>query len=111
MILLVYLSLASSVGTVPIQTPPRVFNVVGHVEPLRQLLGGARAIPYFGARGDAGLRHALVVIAVELLFWGAVGLAVTSWYDHKKLDRISGDLLRYVDRAIDDVTGARSSGA
>jgi hypothetical protein len=28
---------------------------------------------------------------------GAVGLAVTSWYDHKKLDRISTNLLRYVD--------------
>ena len=101
MILLVYLSLASSGGTVPIQALPGVFNVVGHVEPLRQLLGGTRAILYFGARGDAGLTHSLVVIGVELLFWGAVGLAVTSWYDHKRLDRISPDLLGYVERAID----------
>jgi YhgE/Pip-like protein len=108
MILLVYLSLASSGGTVPIQALPGVFNVVGHVEPLRQLLGGTRAILYFGARGDAGLTHALVVIAAELLFWGAVGLAVTSWYDHKKLDRISPDLLRYVEGAID---GAKERGA
>jgi hypothetical protein len=76
---------------------------VGHVEPLRQMLGGTRAILYFGARGDAGLTHALVVIAAEIVFWGAVGLAVTSWYDHKKLDRISADLFRYVERAIDGV--------
>jgi uncharacterized phage infection (PIP) family protein YhgE len=39
MVLLVYLSLASSGGTVPIQALPGVFNVVGHVEPLRQVLG------------------------------------------------------------------------
>ena len=107
MILLVYLSLASSGGTVPIQALPGVFNVVGHVEPLRQLLGGTRAILYFGARGDAGLTHALVVITAELLFFGALGLAVTSWYDHKKLDRISPDLLRYVEHAIE---GAQDRG-
>ena len=43
-----------------------------------------------------------------LLFWGALGLAVTSWYDHKKLDRISPDLLRYVEHAIE---GAQKRGA
>jgi hypothetical protein len=53
-----------------------------------------------------------VVIAAELVFWGAVGLAVTSWYDHKKLDRISADLLRYVERATDGVEerGAMETG-
>ena len=51
MLLLIYLSLASSGGTVPPQALPGVFNVVGHVEPLRQVLGGTRAILYFGARG------------------------------------------------------------
>jgi YhgE/Pip-like protein len=107
MLLFVYLSLASAGGTVPIQALPGVFNVVGHVEPLRQLLGGTRAILYFGARGDAGLTHALVVIATELVFWGALGLAVTSWYDHRKLDRISPDLLRYVEHAIE---GAQERG-
>ncbi len=50
MLLLIYLSLASSGGTVPPQALPGVFNVVGHVEPLRQMLGGTRAILYFGAR-------------------------------------------------------------
>jgi YhgE/Pip-like protein len=101
MILLVYLSLASSGGTVPIQALPGVFNVVGHVEPLRQVLTGTRAILYFGARGDAGLTHSLVVIASELVFWAAVGLAIASWYDRRKLDRISPDILSYIGQAID----------
>lgn len=101
MLLLVYLSLASSGGTVPIQALPGIFNVVGHVEPLRQVLAGTRAILYFEARGDAGLTHSLVIVACELAFWGIVGLAVTSWYDRRKLDRIAPDLLRYIERAVD----------
>jgi uncharacterized phage infection (PIP) family protein YhgE len=101
MILLIYLSLASSGGTVPIQALPGIFNVVGHVEPLRQVLTGTRAIMYFDAKGDAGLTHSLVVIAAELAFWAAVGLGMTSWYDRRKLDRISPDILDYVERAIE----------
>jgi hypothetical protein len=82
MLLLVYLSLASFGGTVPIQALPGVFI-------------------YFEARGDAGLTHSLVIVACELAFWGILGLAVTSWYDRRKLDRIAPDLLRYVERAVD----------
>jgi YhgE/Pip-like protein len=106
MLLLIYLSLASSGGTVPIQALPGVFNVVGHVEPLRQVLSGTRAVLYFGAQGDAGLTHSLGVIAAELVFWAVVGIGVTSWYDRRKLDRISPDLLRYVGQAIDRRTRA-----
>ena len=101
MILLIYLSLASSGGTVPIQALPGVFNVVGHVEPLRQVLMGTRSILYFDARGAAGLTHALVVIAAELVFWVVIGLVATSWYDHRKLDRISPDILSYIGQAIE----------
>jgi YhgE/Pip-like protein len=108
MLLLIYLSLASSGGTVPIQALPGFFNLVGHVEPLRNVLMGTRAIMYFDAKGDAGLTHSLIVIASELLFWAAIGLAITSWYDRRKLDRISPDILSYVERAID---GAAERGA
>ena len=101
MILLIYLSLASSGGTVPIQALPGIFNVVGHVEPLRQVLTGTRAIMYFSAKGDAGLTHSLVVVSAELLFWASIGLAITSWYDRRKLDRISPDVLSYVGQAIE----------
>jgi ABC-type multidrug transport system permease subunit len=74
MVFLVYLSLASSGGTVPTEALPGFFNV-GHVEPLRQVLDGTRAILYFGARGDAGLTRSLILIACELAFWALVGLA------------------------------------
>jgi YhgE/Pip-like protein len=101
LILFVYLSLASSGGTVPSQALPGFFRVAGQVEPLRQLLGGTRAILYFNARADAGLTRAFIVIAAELVFWLAVGLIVTSWYDRKGLSRIAPDLLAYVEQAVD----------
>jgi YhgE/Pip-like protein len=101
MILLLYLGLASSGGTVPTQALPGIFAVVAHVEPLRQTLVGTRAILYFNARGDAGLTHSLIVIAFEFLFWAIVGVGVTIWYDHRKLDRISPDLLSFIQRAAD----------
>jgi YhgE/Pip-like protein len=101
MILLIYLSLASSGGTVPIEALPGIFNVVGHVEPLRQVLNGTRAIIYFEAKGDAGLTPSLIVVASELLFWALVGLGMTSWYDRRKLDRISPDILDYIGQAIE----------
>jgi YhgE/Pip-like protein len=101
LILFVYLSLASSGGTIPSEALPSFFRFVGHVEPLRQLLSGTRAILYFDARGDAGLTRAVIVIAAELVFWLAVGLIVTAWYDHKRLYRLAPDLLAYVEEAID----------
>jgi hypothetical protein len=101
LILFVYLSLASSGGTVPSEALPGFFRFVGNVEPLRQLLGGTRAILYFDARGDAGLTRALIVLAAELMFWLAVGLIVTTWYDRKGLYRLEPDLLAYVEQAVD----------
>ena len=55
MILLIYLGLASSGGTVPTQALPGFFDIVAHVEPLRQTLVGLRGILFFDARGNAGL--------------------------------------------------------
>jgi YhgE/Pip-like protein len=101
MILLIYLSLASSGGTVPIQALPGIFNLVGHVEPLRQVLMGTRAIMYFDAKGDAGLTHSIIVITSEFVFWAVIGLAITSWYDRRKLDRISPDILSHVGQTIE----------
>jgi YhgE/Pip-like protein len=111
MILLVYLSLASSGGTVPIEALPGFFGLVAHVEPLRQVLLGTRAIMYFGAQGDAGLTHSLILIGCELAFWALLGLAVTSWYDHKGLYRLTPDLFGSISRAIDAVVGERTAAA
>ncbi len=110
-LLLVYLSLASSGGTVPIQALPAVFRTVGHVEPLRNTLLGTRAILYFGARGDAGLTTSLIILVCEIFFWVALGLAATAWYDHKGLDRISPELIGYIDAAVDRAIAEHSEQA
>jgi hypothetical protein len=36
------------------------------------------------------------------VFWVAVGLLVTTWYDRKRLYRMPPDLMRYIDRAVAD---------
>lgn len=50
------------------------------------MLGGTRAILYFGARGNAGLTHALIVVVAEIVFRAAAALGVTGWYDRRRLD-------------------------
>jgi hypothetical protein len=112
---LVYLSLASSGGTVPIQALPDLFRQVGDVEPLRNVLQGSRAILYFGARGDAGLTHSIMVIGLELLFWALIGLGITAWYDHKRLYRLSPEILLGINEAINrqihpETSDARAAG-
>jgi uncharacterized phage infection (PIP) family protein YhgE len=100
MVVLIYLSLASSGGTVPIQALPDFFKGVGQVEPLRQVLGGARDILYFGDRWHAGLAHSLLVLGVELAFWVVLGLAFTSWYDRRRLYRLSPEIITTVEQAV-----------
>ena len=104
MLTIVYLSIASSGGAVPTQALPGFYNLVGHVEPLRQVLGGARAVLYFGAQADAGLAHAVTVLAAKLLIAAAAGLGVTTWYDRRKLYRLSPDLIAYASREAVDQT-------
>ena len=118
MLLLLYLSLASSGGSVPIQALPGFFRIVGHVEPLRNTLLGTRAILYFGARGDAGLTRSVTILACEVVFWAALGFGATLWYDHKRLDRISPEMIGYINRTVDqavaertDATEANSNGS
>ena len=57
LIVFVYLALASSGGTIPLQALPSALRFVANVEPMRQLVDGVSAIMYFGAAGDAGLTH------------------------------------------------------
>jgi hypothetical protein len=112
----VTLTLFAAFGTVPTQALPGFYNFVGHVEPLRQVLTGARAVLYFGARGDAGLTHSLLVLGLEIVVAVVVGLVVTGWYDRKRLYRLSPELIAYVSRVTDErlatarppVTGAGS---
>ena len=96
----VYLALASSGGTVPLQALPGFFRFVANFEPLRQILGGVRAILYFDARGDAGMTRAFVATSAGLVFWVALGILVTNWYDRRKLSRMPPELLAYIDQAV-----------
>jgi YhgE/Pip-like protein len=100
MVIIIYLSLASSGGTVPIQALPGFFKAVGQVEPLRQLLGGSRDILYFGGQWHAGLGHALLVLGLELAFWVTLGLGLTTWYDRRNLYRLPPQTITTVEEAI-----------
>ena len=84
----VYLGLASSGGTIPLQALGGFFRFVANFEPLRQIVGAVRAILYFNAAGDAGLDHALVLTASGLVIWAVAGVTITLWYDKKGFDRM-----------------------
>jgi hypothetical protein len=99
LLVFVYLALASSGGTIPLQALAGFYRFVANFEPLRQILDGIRAILYFNAAGAAGLDRALVLTAIGLVFWLIVGVAITKWYDHRGLDRIHPELLEYVQRS------------
>lgn len=99
MLLFVYLALASSGGTVPVQALPSFFRFAASFEPLRQVLGGVRAILYFNAQADAGLTRGVVLTAVGLVFWLIAGAAVTRWYDRRGMDRLQPDVLEYMQRS------------
>ena len=102
LLVFVYLALASSGGTVPLEALGGFFRFFANFEPLRQILVGVRAILYFDGRGEAGLTRAWVATGIGLVFWVSIGLLVTAWYDHKRLYRMPPDLMRYVDRAVAD---------
>lgn len=96
LLLFVYLGLASSGGTIPLQALGGFFRFVANFEPLRQIFGAVRAILYFNAFGDAGLDRGLLFAAIGLVLWVVVGAGVTIWYDRKGLDRIEPELMEYV---------------
>ena len=100
MVIILYLSLASSGGTVPVQALPGFFKAVSTVEPLRQVLDGARDILYFDAQWHQGFAHAVLVLVIELSFWVVLGLGFTSWYDRRKLYRVSPDAIAYVEQSV-----------
>jgi YhgE/Pip-like protein len=102
LLVFVYLALASSGGTVPLNALSGFFRFFANFEPLGQILDGTRAILYFGARGVAGLTRAWVATGIGFVFWVALGAAVTTWYDRKRLYRMPPELMRYVDRAVAD---------
>jgi hypothetical protein len=100
LLLFVYLGLASAGGTVPVQALPGALKLVSQIEPLRQILSGTRSILYFNSAGNAGLTRGIITATAGLIFWLALGAIVVRWYDRKGLQRLSPDLIDYVQRSI-----------
>jgi YhgE/Pip-like protein len=94
----VYLALASSGGTIPLQALGGFYRFVANFEPLRQILDGVRAILYFNAFADAGLDRGVLLTGIGLVFWLVVGVGVTIFYDRKGLHRMEPRMLEYVHR-------------
>jgi len=95
-----YLAMASSGGTVPLQALSGFYRFVSYFDPMRQILDGVRSILYFDAAGAAGLTRALVLTGLGLVFWIALGAAVTLWYDRRGLHRMQPELMAYVYRSV-----------
>ena len=111
LLVFVYLALASSGGTVPLQALSGFFRFDSQFEPLRQIMDGTRALLYFDGRLDAGLGRSLIVIAVELVIWVAIGVLVTTWYDRKHFHRMAPETLEYVNRSVDEYVARRGEAA
>jgi len=109
-LIFVYVGLASSGGTVPLQALPGVLQPLAQIEPLRQILAGTRAILYFDAQADAGLTRAVTAAALGLVFWPAAGAVVVRWYDRKGFNRMDPELLGYVADSVQQYK-ARNAGA
>jgi YhgE/Pip-like protein len=100
LLLFVYLGLASAGGTVPVQALPGALKALSQIEPLRQILSGTRSILYFNSAGNAGLTRGIITATAGLIIWLALGATVVRWYDRKGLQRLSPDLIDYVQRSI-----------
>jgi YhgE/Pip-like protein len=100
LIIFVYLALASSGGTVPLQALSGFYRFVANFEPLRQVLDGVRAILYFNAQADAGLTRAFVLTGIGLVFWVLIGFGIASWYDRRGLHRLQPEVLAYVHQSV-----------
>lgn len=79
---------------------------MGNVEPLRQTLGGARDILYFGAQWPDGLSYAVLMLGVELAFWAVLGLIGRELVRPSQFYRIQPQVLRYVQQAVAERTSA-----
>ncbi|QTJ67566.1 SNG1 family protein [Rhodococcus sp. ZPP] len=87
LMIFVVLALPSSGGTIPLEAAPRLYTWLGEFEPMHQIYIGVRAILFFGAKGDAGLIHAVWMTAGGLLIGLIFGAVVTRFYDRKGLHR------------------------
>jgi YhgE/Pip-like protein len=89
MFVFIALALPSSGATVPLQASPPFYRFLGQFEPMRQLVGGVRAIIYFDARADAGLTRGWVMITIGFVAALLFGFLMTQYYDRRGLHRLT----------------------
>ncbi|MER5863464.1 DUF3533 domain-containing protein [Kitasatospora sp. NPDC002040] len=94
MFVFIALSLPSSGATIPLQALPGFYRALAVFEPMRQLSEGVRSILYFGARADAGLTRAWVMIAIATVAALLFGFGMTTYYDRRGLHRVHPELDR-----------------
>jgi YhgE/Pip-like protein len=100
LLVFVYIGLASSGGTIPLEALAGFYKFVANFEPLRQILSGVRAILYFHSALSAGLSRALILTSIGLVFWVVIGVVVTNWYDRRGFDRLRPEILAYTYSAV-----------
>lgn len=59
----------------------------------------APAILYFDASGAAGLTRGFLLTGMGLVLWLVLGIAITTWYDRRGLDRMQPEVLDYMNRS------------
>ncbi|MGI5405437.1 YhgE/Pip domain-containing protein [Streptomyces chartreusis] len=89
MFVFIALALPSSGATIPLHAVPGFYRFLALFEPMRQLSDGVRAILYFDARADAGLTRGWVMIAIGSALALLFGFAMTLYYDHRGLRRLT----------------------
>ncbi|MFH9330567.1 YhgE/Pip domain-containing protein [Streptomyces althioticus] len=83
------LAVPSSGATIPLHAVPAFYRFLSAFEPMRQLSEGLRALLFFAARADAGLARAWTMIAIGTALALLFGFAMTLYYDHKGLKRLT----------------------
>jgi uncharacterized phage infection (PIP) family protein YhgE len=79
LVLFVYLALASSGATVPVEALPEPFAAISRVDPLHQAFAGICSLVYFDGQATDGWPQAVLVLGVALVFWLALGAAAALW--------------------------------
>ena len=87
LIVFVVLGIPTSGGATPPEMLPGFFRVIGEVEPMHQVFVGLRSIMFFSSDPQAGLGHALIVLALWAVFGLLGGLIVTTVYDRIGMHR------------------------
>ncbi|MER5206265.1 DUF3533 domain-containing protein [Streptomyces sp. NPDC002825] len=96
MLILIGLAVPSAGATIPIQALPDFYRFLAEFEPFRQVVDGVRSILYFGARTDAGLGRAWIMVGIGFAASLALGLVFTRLYDRRGLHRSTPHLTQPV---------------